>query len=125
MGDKTKMNKKTDTWFLHYYDAESIFWDSYPHKSSPVIMTSYVDPFEKSNSSKLFNIIAERLASTIQALDSATQTNQVLVKRLKVAEEALEDIKVHSVAPFTGERWMNYINESACEALTRIRGQHG
>jgi hypothetical protein len=43
--------------------------------------------------------------------------------RLATAKIALEDIKAHSVKPFVGYKWRNYIHVVADEALTALAGR--
>ncbi len=48
-----------------------------------------------------------------------------LSNRIKKLEEALLDIRTHSVPPFIGPKWSKYINEVATAALSNGGSSNG
>lgn len=51
-----------------------------------------------------------------EPVDFPSMMKQLRAENAKL-RAALEDMKLHSVHPFTTEKWMNYINEVVREAL--------
>lgn len=56
----------------------------------------------------------------IIALNKANEQVERLKEAVLRVQEDLLDIETHSVDPFKDEKWLNYINERANEALASI-----